>query len=528
MDEKAKKIVESYSERIKGRHIFFHPNIPAKKLNNALKKYAPGVNQGEVLALIDNSIAGSARHGALLTGDTIYAHNIMESAKCLKLKTIKDVYFAGDQSANKKLYINNEAFLNECSPKKSAMLLFADMLREMCNVNINLRTAADLQRYPKEARGEERKNIDIDTKKPIGLTHVGVVFLGLWILGVVGRICGLIPSNQYTVLDLITDVALPAGIILVIVGAIISSRKKTGKPRKTMEEEDLKTPKDSTAELDKSKTKVRPSAISGKAKDRTVEVSGSWMNQIWKEQPLQIYADPDAAHAFLSRTDLPYLWPDDKEYVKHAESQKDPQSVLRVAWTAAYLSHPNKQVILDTLRNQVSSELVNSWILSLLVIDLLVHPNTELRSEAAKVLWKCSHETHIRSVFGVLTGQYSGSKFSGTSLFSNEAKSIVENLRKYCPPERRELLEQLILDSFGPTFAGVEKKASPDKVYFKETTVKPTPFGISQTYEVYTGKCKMDALAFLEKKRVEIRNYYIVVETPEGNWGKDCMGIYQE
>lgn len=238
MYEKTKIIVESYSERIRDRRIFFRPNIPAKKLNNALKKYSPGANKEEVLVLIDNTTAGSAKHGALLTGDTIYANNIMKSAKNLKLRTIKDVYFAEDQGANKRLYINDEAFLNECSPKKAAMLLFAEMLREMCNVKSSLGKAVVFQGDTKETSGEDRENIEIETKKPIGLIHVGVIFLGLWILGVVGRICGLMPSNQYTVLDLITDAALPAGIIFVLVGAIISSRKKSGKGKRTKEVED--------------------------------------------------------------------------------------------------------------------------------------------------------------------------------------------------------------------------------------------------------------------------------------------------
>ena len=51
--------------------------------------------------------------------------------------------------------------------------------------------------------------------------------------------------------------------------------------------------------------------------------------------------------------------------------------------------------------------------------------------------------------------------------------------------------------------------------------------GIS-IYEVHTGPDKASAMAFLRDKVVDRRLYYVVVETPEGNFGRDINGIYQE
>ena len=48
------------------------------------------------------------------------------------------------------------------------------------------------------------------------------------------------------------------------------------------------------------------------------------------------------------------------------------------------------------------------------------------------------------------------------------------------------------------------------------------------TYEIYKGKDAESAKEFLMKKRVDERQYYIVVETPEGNWGMDVKGLYLE
>ena len=48
------------------------------------------------------------------------------------------------------------------------------------------------------------------------------------------------------------------------------------------------------------------------------------------------------------------------------------------------------------------------------------------------------------------------------------------------------------------------------------------------TYEVYRGASKAQALAFLQSKTVTQRLYYLIVETPEGNFGKDVDGIFEE
>jgi ssDNA-binding Zn-finger/Zn-ribbon topoisomerase 1 len=48
------------------------------------------------------------------------------------------------------------------------------------------------------------------------------------------------------------------------------------------------------------------------------------------------------------------------------------------------------------------------------------------------------------------------------------------------------------------------------------------------TYEIYHGKDAESAKEFLLTKRVDEAQYYIVVETPEGNWGMDVKGLYLE
>lgn len=48
------------------------------------------------------------------------------------------------------------------------------------------------------------------------------------------------------------------------------------------------------------------------------------------------------------------------------------------------------------------------------------------------------------------------------------------------------------------------------------------------TYEIYRGASRAAATEFLQAHPVNKPLYYIVVETPEGNFGRDKDGIYQE
>jgi hypothetical protein len=57
-----------------GKDIYVVPDIPEKKLNNALKSYGNGVDYPAVLALYDDTILGSASEGFLLTGEKLI-HN---------------------------------------------------------------------------------------------------------------------------------------------------------------------------------------------------------------------------------------------------------------------------------------------------------------------------------------------------------------------------------------------------------------------------------------------------------------------
>jgi hypothetical protein len=62
----------------------------------------------------------------------------------------------------------------------------------------------------------------------------------------------------------------------------------------------------------------------------------------------------------------------------------------------------------------------------------------------------------------------------------------------------------------------------------KEVYKRTGQTGARNTYEVWTAPTAESAKQFLNSRNITKNLYYLVVETPEGSWGKDCMGVYRE
>jgi hypothetical protein len=265
----------------------------------------------------------------------------------------------------------------------------------------------------------------------------------------------------------------------------------------------------------------------------TIEITGEWMNQLWQEQPAKLLRDVDAAMAFLSQPALPHLWSDDPTYMASIDNKPDPQRENRVAWTVAYLNHPAAEVVERTLRDHVTPDLLRNWLISGSLPGLMVHPAPAVREEAARRIWDCA-ESDLRSVLGVFSGRYTGTPSALQRMgsvggeFTRQRADVVKALRAHCPPEKRAFFEEQVAEVFGPSLAESEQAAPPGEVTFVRKEVKQMPLGVTATYEVHSAQSKRDALAFLENHLVEQDYYYLVVETPEGTWGKDKAGLFEE
>lgn len=128
------KIVEYYSTKISDGQIFFNPNIPNKKLNNAIKSYA-NINNETVLCLIDDTVFGSAKVGLILTDRAIYMKDSIEKNKLFcPLKNIKNVLFK-NLFLSKRLIFNQTMQIDFTQPSKKSISLFAKMIQNICGIS---------------------------------------------------------------------------------------------------------------------------------------------------------------------------------------------------------------------------------------------------------------------------------------------------------------------------------------------------------------------------------------------------------
>jgi len=65
------------------------------------------------------------------------------------------------------------------------------------------------------------------------------------------------------------------------------------------------------------------------------------------------------------------------------------------------------------------------------------------------------------------------------------------------------------------------------RVFTEIRSIPPTGEPGILTYEMYTARTARRARDFLNGETVTERFYYIVVETPEGDWGKSSEGLYK-
>lgn len=67
-----------------------------------------------------------------------------------------------------------------------------------------------------------------------------------------------------------------------------------------------------------------------------------------------------------------------------------------------------------------------------------------------------------------------------------------------------------------------------ETVRFRKTWSKPGQLRGTDTYEEWTAPSTQAAKEYLNTRTISKRQYYLVIETPEGNWCKDAAGVYKE
>jgi hypothetical protein len=69
--------------------------------------------------------------------------------------------------------------------------------------------------------------------------------------------------------------------------------------------------------------------------------------------------------------------------------------------------------------------------------------------------------------------------------------------------------------------------ANGERVVRKAVERKIGHAGVPARYEIWTAPSADSAKEYLNHRTITKQFYYLVVESPEGSWGKDCMGVYR-
>jgi hypothetical protein len=191
----------------------------------------------------------------------------------------------------------------------------------------------------------------------------------------------------------------------------------------------------------------------------------------------------------------------------------------------AYAEHPIARVrrgAIDLLSEDDSKGA------TLALVNLLADDDREVRQTAAARLWARDGENGCKFPILALRDEVRGYVQIGSTMTSDNlwlgpeaAVRALDLLEAAAPSEEsratiRQLIEEYVIiedrikhvDTTAVKFVGTEEKSG-------------------SVYEVYRAKNRGQALAFLKTKRVAEAYYYIEIETPEGNFGRDLKGIYE-
>ena len=123
-DDKILTIIKKYN--FNDEKIYFAPKIPDNKLKNAIAAYASSIRPNDVLALLDDTVWGGAKEGALLSREKIFFHELFSEPIAVNLSDIEDIATKG-----KRLGINGKTVFRTTNVDEKYLLGFANMLREI-------------------------------------------------------------------------------------------------------------------------------------------------------------------------------------------------------------------------------------------------------------------------------------------------------------------------------------------------------------------------------------------------------------
>lgn len=148
-------------------------DIPSKKIDNALRKFASGMDRKTIIGFYDTTMAGSGKNGYIFTDVKVYYSDIFGNAfgkpQELRYDDIKDIEIVDkqkkdcDRGLKFKLYDGTTVLWNSCSLNKKPLYNFFTDLLKLTNAAKRADTTADASYEHKSDSGAMAGGISLET-----------------------------------------------------------------------------------------------------------------------------------------------------------------------------------------------------------------------------------------------------------------------------------------------------------------------------------------------------------------------------
>lgn len=93
-----------------GQRAYLSPEIPEKKLNNAIVSFKKDIDPNHVIALYDSTVFGNGKDGCLFLGEVMYIKTSFKETRTIYYKDLKDIVL--EQTPNEKGKVINRIYLS--------------------------------------------------------------------------------------------------------------------------------------------------------------------------------------------------------------------------------------------------------------------------------------------------------------------------------------------------------------------------------------------------------------------------------
>ena len=175
MDQHQQKIelMYKYAEKIKTVYDFHViGSIPSKKIDNAIKKYAKGLDRNTIIGLYDTTISGNGKSGYIFTDTKVYYLQVLDKPKKLWYDDILSVETTIGMKKNSRdsivFHMNDGTTIEwrDISLNKEPLKdFFVDMIKMVNDSQLN--NSPDVSFYERKSEGSLAGGISIGTYKQV-------------------------------------------------------------------------------------------------------------------------------------------------------------------------------------------------------------------------------------------------------------------------------------------------------------------------------------------------------------------------